>query len=63
MNIDRVMGSYIIGLVPVVMVVFGLVNFGIIALRKPPKKEDDIKEIVQKPKRPLPKKLRDRKKR
>jgi hypothetical protein len=63
MNIDRVIGGYIIGAVPAALVLFGLVNFAIIALRKTPEKKPDVKDTLQKPVRPLPKKLRDRKKR
>ena len=64
MNIDRVIGSYFIGAVPIALVLFGLASFGIIALRKTPGKKEDTKNThPEQLQRSPPKKLRDRKRR
>jgi hypothetical protein len=46
MNPDRVVGAMLIGLIPAAGVIFGLVMFGVITLRKGP---DDKKKTPEKP--------------
>jgi hypothetical protein len=49
MNVDRIFLGLFVAIIPTAAVIFGLISFGIIALRKPPNSPDDQPNATRRP--------------